>query len=130
MPDCFLHEFINPGTILTRGREMATAHHESMSLQKIAESLAESEQRFSVFMMHLPLVVFIKDAQGRILFANDYMKDLLDDEDLIGKTTREILTPEIAQKMIEDDNQALNHGLALCQDIIHDAYGDERIFDT
>ena len=109
---------------------MATTRRESMSLQKIAESLAESEQRFSVFMKHLPVVVFIKDTQGRILFANDYMKDLLDDEDLIGKTTREILTPEIAQKMIEDDNQALNHGLALCQDIIHDAYGDERIFDT
>ena len=91
---------------------MATTRRESMSLQKIAESLAESEQRFSVFMKHLPVVVFIKDTQGRILFANDYMKDLLDDEDLIGKTTREILTPEIAQKMIEDDNQALNHGLA------------------
>lgn len=110
--------------------EEAAAHRESVMLKKITESLAESEQRFSVFMKHLPLVVFIKDDQDRVLFANDYMKDLLGDENLIGKTTQEILPPEIAQKMIEDDHQALTHGLSLNQDIVHDSYGDERIFDT
>jgi PAS domain S-box-containing protein len=115
---------------LVNGDDTAAAGSESMSLRKIAESLAESEQRFSVFMKHLPLVVFIKDEAGRILFANEYMKDILDDENLIGKTTREILPPDIAQKMIEEDRQALAHGLVLNQDIIHDTYGDERIFDT
>lgn len=78
--------------------EEAAARRESVMLKRITESLAESEQRFSVFMKHLPLVVFIKDDQDRILFANDYMKDLLGDENLIGKTTQEILPPKSRRK--------------------------------
>jgi PAS domain S-box-containing protein len=113
-----------------RAVDTTAADRESLSFKRIAESLAESEQRFSVFMKHLPLVVFIKDKQGRILFANDYLKDLLDDENLIGKTNQEILPPEAAQKTIADDRQALTQGLLLIQDTIRDAYGDERIFDT
>lgn len=110
--------------------DISATRRESMSLERIAASLAESEQRFSVFMKHLPLAVFIKDEQGRLLFANEYLMDLLDDEDLIGKTPQEIHPREIARKIIEDDRQALTHGLVLNQESIHDAYGDERIFDT
>jgi len=115
----------------TSDKAVATAAgRKNLLLEKIAESLAESEQRFSVFMKHLPLVVFIKDEQGRVLFANEYMMDLLGNENLIGKSFGELFSPDSARKMIEDDQQALTLGLALNQDIIHDAYGDERIFDT
>jgi len=113
-----------------QSEEPTAADVTKRSLKEISESLAESEQRFSVFMKHLPLVVFIKDELGRVLFANDYMKDLLGIDNLVGKTSEDILPPDIARKMIEDDLQALNHGLALSRDTIHDAYGDERIFDT
>lgn len=93
------------------------------------DALAESEQRFSIFMEHLPLGVFIKDKHCRILFANRYYKDLLGVEKLIGKTTEELYPPGTAAKMIADDRQAIAEGLMLREEIVRDAYGDDRKLD-
>ena len=37
----------------------------------IEEALRESEQRFARFMQHLPGLAWIKDRQGRYVYAND-----------------------------------------------------------
>jgi PAS domain-containing protein len=58
-------------------------------------ALRDSEQRFSVFMAHLPFAAFIKDDEGRTLFANKYLQDLFGWREWDGKSTRELLPLEV-----------------------------------
>lgn len=99
--------------------------------RKLAEAaLVESEQRFSVFMAHLPAGAFLKDHEGRLLFANRYLKELFDWRDCIGKTTEELVPPEIAARMVADDRKALTEGPIVLQESITDIHGAERFFET
>jgi two-component system, cell cycle sensor histidine kinase and response regulator CckA len=94
------------------------------------ESLRNSEKRFSTFMSHLPAVVFIKDQDGRLLFANEYLKEVFGWQDCIGKTTIELLPRELADRMLADDRKALSQGLQVVTETIRDASGVERVFET
>lgn len=94
------------------------------------QALKVSEQRFSLFMENLPLAVFIKDYCGRFLFANQYLKDLLNVEELNGLTVNDLLPGETALKMAADDHEALTQGLGLYKDYFIDANGNEVVFDT
>jgi len=98
--------------------------------RKIEKSLQEVEQSFSVFMKHIPLAVSIKDDRGRYLFANEYLKDLLGVENLIGLTAQDLFQPDVALKMTEEDQDAFIQGLGLYKDIICDYDGFELVFDT
>jgi PAS domain S-box-containing protein len=99
--------------------------------RKQAEAaLAESEQRFSVFMEHLPAAAFIKNYDGLTLFANRYLKDVFGWQEATGKTTAELLPPETAERMIADDRRVLTEGPTFIQEIITDIRGDTRSFDT
>jgi PAS domain S-box-containing protein len=93
-------------------------------------ALVESEKRFSVFMENLPAAAFIKDYDGLTLFANRYLKDLFGWEEATGKTTAELLPPEIAERMIADDRRVLAEGPTFIQEIIADIHGNSRVFDT
>lgn len=93
-------------------------------------ALRETEQRFSVFMAHLPVAAFIKDQEGRTLFANKYLQDLFGWSEWAGKTTTELLPPEVARQMTEDDRKALAQGLLVTQETIVDASGRQRGFET
>jgi len=48
-----------------RLREMAEA------LERAEQKLRESEDRFALFMQHLPGLAWIKDSDGRYVYAND-----------------------------------------------------------
>ena len=109
----------------------AVFQHVDITQRKHAEAaLAESEQRFSTFMDFLPAAVFIKDQTGRLLFANRYLKELFGWEDCLGKTTEELLPPELAALMIEDDQRALAEGSQVIQEKIIDRHGEKHFFDT
>lgn len=97
---------------------------------KIEQALKESERRFSVFMEHLPLMVVIKNGSGKILFANQYLKDILAVEDLAGKTFEELFQPAAAREMTRTDQEAIAEGLGLYKEIIIDNTGNEIILDT
>ena len=93
-------------------------------------ALRESEQRFLVFMEHLPAAVFIKDSAGRLLFANRYLQEIFDWKDCVGKTTEALLPREMAERMIADDRRILTEGPLLIQERIVDIRGVEHFFDT
>lgn len=116
----------------SEGQRTATVHiaRDITEKVRIEKALQESEQRFSLFMEHLPLAVFIKDECGRVLFANEYLKDLLHVECLKGLTFNDLLPAEVTQKMSHDDHEARTQGLGLYKDIFNDATGQEKIFDT
>lgn len=109
----------------------AVFQHVDITHRKRAEAaLAESEQRFSIFMDHLPAVSFIKDQAGRLLFANRYLQETFGWEDCLGKTTEELLPPDLAAQMAADDRRALTEGPIVVQEGIVDTHGVERFFDT
>lgn len=98
--------------------------------RKTEKALQESEQRFLIFMENLPLAVSIKDRYGRFLFANEYLKDITNVENLSGLTVKDLFPAEVALKMTEDDIEALTQGLGLYRDEFCDKDGNELIFDT
>ena len=75
-------------------------------------ALRESEERFSRFMQHLPGLAWIKDADGRYVFANHAAETVFGTpiERLYGKTDQEIFPPAVAEQFIKNDRQALEEG--------------------
>ncbi|MBU2549388.1 MAG: PAS domain S-box protein, partial [Proteobacteria bacterium] len=96
--------------------EMALYAARADAARKRAEdALRESEERFELFMKHLPGVAFIKDAEGRTLFANDlyYISTGFKPGAVIGKQDRDHLPPKTAEGFYEEDRTVLDQGRAL-----------------
>ena len=76
---------------------------------KTAEyALRESEQRFARFMQNLPGLAWIKDKEGRYVFANEAAQIAFGKTgaELYGKTDLEIFDPETAAGFVENDRLA------------------------
>ena len=99
-------------------------------LKKAEENLRESEGRFSAFMDHLPVTAFIKDEQSTNLFVNRRMEEIFGAKEWIGKSVHEQFPHEAAEKMIEDDRQALRDGSRKTIEKLRTKNGDMRIFET
>ncbi|MBI4958303.1 MAG: PAS domain S-box protein [Desulfovibrio sp.] len=98
--------------------------------KRMQESVAQSENRFRLFMEYLPGAVFIKDHEGTVFFANTYLKDLFNWTNPVGLTTVDLLPAEIAQKMVENDRQALEMGYLFIEEKFVDRQGQPRVFAT
>ena len=99
--------------------------------QKTIENLRASEERFSVFMDHLPASVFIKDAQGRTIYVNQQMIERFGADAWLGKRADEFLPPEIATQMLITDRQALQADKPISsQETIPDLAGLEHNYRT
>ena len=73
------------------------------------EALRQSEERFSQFMQHLPGLAWIKDKQGRYIYANVSAEAAFGTplEKLYGKTDEEVFPPDIAAQFKRNDDLAL-----------------------
>ncbi len=73
------------------------------------KAMQESEQRFNKFMQHLPGLAWIKDLQGRYVYANETAAIVFHTprEGLYGKTDEEIFPEDVAAQFKENDRQAL-----------------------
>jgi PAS domain S-box-containing protein len=98
--------------------------------KKTEQALVESEERFSLFMDYLPAVVFIKDAEGRALYVNKHMNDVLGAKDWIGKTALELFPKEPAKKMVADDKKTLSERYRMIIERVPDRDGVEHIYQT
>src|SRR6185503_17762089 len=78
-------------------------------------ALQSTQERFSRFMRHLPGLAWIKDVQGRYVFANDAaMKAFGVPRDaLIGKTDADLFPDEVAKEFVENDRRALADGVGV-----------------
>jgi len=77
--------------------------------KRVDDALRESDERFTRFMRHLPGLAWIKDLQGRYVYANEAAESAFDvpRESLYGKTDEEIFPGEVAAAFRENDRQAL-----------------------
>lgn len=99
-------------------------------LARKEQDLRESEQRFSLFMNHLPAAAFIKNANGLLIFGNSYLSDIFGWEASTGKSTYDLLPREVAEAMVKDDKRALAEGTLTTLENITDTKGRERLFRT
>ena len=86
--------------------------------QKTERALRQSESLYQSLVESLPLCVFRKDAQGRIVFANSRLCETVGRSyiDLMGKRDDEIFPQELADKYRRDDEHILATGATLEQE--------------
>jgi PAS domain S-box-containing protein len=80
--------------------------------KRVMEELRQSEERFARFMQHLPGLAWVKDSQGRYVYANDAALKAFrrPRNDLFGKTDAEVFPAEAAARFEENDRRALASG--------------------
>ncbi|BAT51226.1 PAS/PAC sensor hybrid histidine kinase [Nostoc sp. NIES-3756] len=73
-------------------------------------ALQESQALFTRFMHHMPGCAFIKDEQGKYVFVNPTGARLvgLEQSQIIGKTDFDLVSPNVAQQLHENDQSILN----------------------
>ncbi|MEI6694760.1 MAG: PAS domain S-box protein [Bacteroidota bacterium] len=104
---------------------------EDISLRSQSEiALRESEKRFSLFMEYLPALVFIKDAESKMIYANNAMDDALGASNWIGLPASEIFGGEIAARIIEDDKITLQTGYQKIQESFPNLDGNIHDYET
>jgi PAS domain S-box-containing protein len=93
------------------------------------EALRLSEQRFASFMLHLPAAAWMKDLQGRYLFANAEAERIfaMPFAEFSGKSDGEFLSQETARQFREHDERVLAEGANLrTTEILRQADGVEH----
>lgn len=103
---------------------MTIGHQIAMAIQRkqmeqsqrdANQALRMSEERFSRFMQHLPGLAWIKDTDGRYVYANEAALNAFQvkAEDLYGYTDAEVFPPEIAEMFRRHDGDALESGTGI-----------------
>jgi len=102
--------------IETGGGVFVMAFVSDVTLRKQYERhLLEGERRFTAFMLNLPAAAWMKDLQGRYLYANAEAERIFSTplSELQGKTDEEIFPPEAARQFRENDLRVLAEGVPL-----------------
>jgi PAS domain S-box-containing protein len=104
--------------VRTHRRREAALRRDLARLAEINQGLAElraTEQRFSEFMQHLPGLAWIKDLEGRYVYANDAATRAFHRrrEDLYGTTDGDLFPPATARQFQENDQRALAGGTGI-----------------
>src|SRR5215469_2965830 len=84
-----------PLEILSEGISLAASDR-----KQLGEALEQSEQRFTRFMEQLPGLAWIKDLQGRYLYANDMALKVFQcsRERLYGNRDEDVFDPQTAEQ--------------------------------
>ncbi|BCS52246.1 PAS domain S-box protein [Geobacter sp. SVR] len=87
----------------------------AMQRKHDTEALRQSEQRFASFMLHLPAAAWIKDLQGRYVYANAEEDRIfsLPFSEYLGKRDEEFLPPATSRQLRANDEQVLADGESL-----------------
>ena len=105
----WFHGRVTPFSV--EGRQGAVVSHENITTRKLAEEdLTASEKRLRLVLDTSPNCVFIKNDQGRYIFANKAITDLYatTQSAMIGKTDQEISENGILNWEEAEDDRAVN----------------------
>jgi len=83
--------------------------------KQMEAALQQSDERFAKFMQYLPGLAWIKDVEGRYVYANESAAKAFRTprEKLYGKTDQEIFPPEVADQFQKNDQQALMNRISV-----------------
>ncbi len=94
------------------------------------EALQESQELFALFMDVLPHGVFIKDENHIVTYVNQFLKDVFNAQDWLGKDAYAIFPEAIVKAMHADDDQAFATGQTTEEEALPTRDGSERVFRT
>ncbi len=82
-------------------------------------ALEASEQRFALFMRHLPAVAVIRDTQGRYVYMNDAWESAmgLRREDYLGKSPFDCFPRADAERLVADDRRLAESGRTVAMEV-------------
>ena len=97
------------GKLLHLNRKIEELGQEIDEQRRIEDELRATEHRFTMFTENLPGLAWIKDLEGRYVYANDAAVKAFRTarSELYGKTDDEIFPPETAAQFKENDRLAL-----------------------
>jgi PAS domain S-box-containing protein len=105
--------------------------HADGSGRKAAEkALQESENKFELFMEHLPAFAFIKDSSFKSIYVNKNMDEVLGASAWLGLTPTEFLPGESGEKLIADDRHAMESGFVKVEEMFPDVEGKMHLYET
>ncbi|HXV22131.1 MAG TPA: PAS domain S-box protein, partial [Desulfuromonadales bacterium] len=108
---------VNEAPVVENGKAVAVVGSltDITDRKRAEEALRESEQRFVAFMRHLPAAAWMKDLQGRYVFANVEAERVFSVPlaALYGKRDEEVFPPETARQFRENDERVLTSGGSL-----------------
>jgi diguanylate cyclase len=83
--------------------------------KRIEVALSESQQRFQTFMNNGPMLAYVKDYDGRMIWVNEPLlkRFQLREDDVIGKRDDELWSPEVAAQIRANDIKVLQSGQSL-----------------
>src|SRR5690606_16592608 len=89
---------------------MEDAIRDRQALETRNRELRSSEQRFSRFMEHLPGLAWIKDLDGRYIYANEAAERAfqIPRAELYGRSDEDVFPPETAAQFRANDRQTLS----------------------
>lgn len=92
--------------------QFATVFKDITEIKLASKRIEESEEKFSLFMKNLPLVVVIRDIHGKYIYLNDEWEKVMElkKEDWIGKTPYDVFPKEDAEKLLKGDKEAFEKG--------------------
>jgi len=92
---------------------------------RVEQSLRESEERFALFMRHLPAAAAIKDENGRILYINEYLGERLgwNIPEIIGKTNPDIIPKNLLEGITAAEREALTTGRPVQREFAFEHHG-------
>ena len=93
-------------------------------------ALKESEQRFSLFMNHLPALVFIKDSETKVIYVNKSIDVALGASKWLGLKASEIFDCETAERILIDDNNTLKTGYQNIEESFPNLDGKVHHYET
>ena len=79
-------------------------------MRETLSALSESQRRFHAFMDNSPMVSFMKDENGRYVYGNVAFAKLFDvpARDIAGKLDEDLMDPEAARRLRENDMAVMN----------------------
>ncbi len=97
--------------------------------KRTEEALSESEERLRAILNFSPLSIFVKDRAGRYLEFNrqSEISSGLRREKVLGRTDRELLSPEVAENLRATDEKVLKSSQSVQYQLKLDRKGGERI---
>ncbi len=97
---------------------------------EIEEALKRTEQQFSLFMDNIPVGVFIKDENGKMLYINKYVKRSVLSDKSIGRLPKELFSEKYANRIIKEDHKVIAGEILALEEELPDFSGNINSFLT